>query len=99
MPGCARLILIGHKVNGPLRLSPGKLSGGAVEGPNPPHRLVSLLSKRNQARHQRKRESNGFHPHNLSTQRSAGHLCEAKFVNPVSRWDSNATNQASLAFF
>ena len=31
--------------------------------------------------HQRKR--NGFHPHNLSTQRPAGGLCKTKFVKPV----------------
>src|SRR5246127_5340298 len=69
IPSCARLVLTGHKVNRPMRLSASKFTGGAVEDSNPPHCLVDGLSKRYQRRHQRKRRSNGFHPHNHSTQR------------------------------
>src|SRR5882724_8944049 len=43
-------------------------------------------------------ESNGFPPHNLATQRAAGHLCETKFVKPVSPRDINATNPAKPGF-
>jgi hypothetical protein len=64
-----------------MRLSAGKFAGGAVEGTNRPHCLVGALSERYQRRHQRKR--NGFHPHNLSTQRPAGGLCKTKFVKSV----------------
>jgi hypothetical protein len=87
IPGCARLVLTDHEVNGPLRLSAGKFTGGAVEDPNPPHSLIGGLSVQYQRRHQRKPNrngnGNGFHPHNLSTQRPARGLRKTTFVKPV----------------
>jgi hypothetical protein len=64
-----------------MRLSTGKFGGGAVEDANPPDCLVSRLSKWYETQ-PRKRKNNGFHPHDLSTQRNADRLCETKLVKP-----------------
>jgi hypothetical protein len=85
IPGRARLVLAGDKVNGTMRLSAGKFAGGAVEGTNRPHCLVGAVSERYQRRHQRKRKRNGFHPHNLSTQRPAAASAKQNSSNPCSK--------------